>query len=97
MVYLVRLHPVGMTEGPKTRAAIMRMKIARVEREGMERGRPFIVSFANFYHNNPRIRVQDVQEPLVKRDREKDQPALEQLPGYELVAGLNDSLPGHDC
>ena len=36
--------------------------------------------------------MQDVLEPLVKRDREKDHPALEQLPGYELVAGLNASL-----
>ena len=92
VVYLVRLHPVGVTEGPKTRAVIMRVKIARVEREGMEHGRLFIVSFANFYHNNPRIRVQDILEPLVKRDREKDQPALGQLLGYELVAGLNGSL-----
>ena len=94
VVYLVRLHPVGVTDGPKTRAVIMRVKIARVEREGMERGRPFIVSFANFYHNNIRIRVQDVLEPLVrvKRDIVKDQPVLGQLVGYELVAGLNDSL-----
>ena len=75
-----------------TRAAIMRIRIARVEREGMERGRPFVVCFGNFFHPNPRVRVQDMLEPLVRKDKGKDQPTLELLEGYELVAGLNDSL-----
>ena len=70
----------------------MQVKIVRVEREGMEHGWLFIVSFTNFFHANPRIRVQDLLELLVKRDREKDQPALRKLPRYKLVAGLNDSL-----
>ena len=34
MVYVLRLHPVGVTEGPMTRACIMKVKIARIEREG---------------------------------------------------------------
>ena len=34
----------------------------------------------------------DVLEPLVGEDRKKEQPALKQLPGYELVAGLNNNL-----
>ena len=75
-----------------TRAAIMRIKIARVEREGTERGRPFVVCFSDFYHPNPRMRVQDMLEPLLRKDKGKDQPTLELLEGYELVAGLNDSL-----
>jgi hypothetical protein len=79
VVYLLRLHPVGVDEGPMTRAAIMRIKIARVEREGMERARPFVVCFGNFYHPNPRMRVQDMLEPLVGKDKGKDQPTLELL------------------
>ena len=67
----------------------MRIRIARVEREGMECGWPFVVCFNNFYHPNPRMRVQDM---LVRKDKGKDQPTLELLGGYELVAGLNDSL-----
>ena len=70
----------------------MRVKITRVEREGMEHGWPFIVSCANFYRNNVRIRVQDVLELLVQRDMVKDQPVRRQPAGYEMVAGLNDSL-----
>ena len=65
IVYMVRLHSVGESEGPMTRAAIMRIKLARVEREGTEHGRPFVVCFGNFYHPNPRIQVQDMLEPLM--------------------------------
>ena len=98
VVYLLRLHPVGVAGGPMARAAIMRVKIARIEREGMERGRPFIVCFENFFHPNPRTRVQDVLEPLVREDRkpEKEQPALEQLPAWVRAGGRPQQQPGCD-
>ena len=31
MVYVLRLHPVGVTKGPMTRAVLMKVKIASVE------------------------------------------------------------------
>ena len=46
----------------------MRIKVARVAREGMERGRPFVVCFKNFYHPNFQTRVQDLLVPLLNHE-----------------------------
>ena len=70
-----------------TRAVLMKIKIARVEREGMERGRPFVVCFTDVYHPNFKTRVQDVLEPLIRKDKEQEQSGLGKVPGYETVAG----------
>ena len=92
MVYVLRMHPVGITTGPKTRALLMRIKVARVEREGMERGRPFVVCFDNFFHSHFQTRVQDILEPLIMKDKEQEQPRLGKVPGFEAVVGLTDGL-----
>ena len=70
----------------------MRIKVARVEREGMERGLPFDVCFKNFFHPNFQTRVQDVLVPLIMKDKEQEQPRLGKVPGYEAVAGLSNCL-----
>ena len=70
----------------------MKIKLARVGRKGMEHGQLFVVCFSNFFHHDPRVKVQDILEPLVRKDKGKDKPTLRILEGYKLVAGLNNSL-----
>ena len=48
--------------------------------------------FNEFFHPNPKTRVLDVLEPLIRDDKKKEHPGLGQVPGYEQVAGLNNSL-----
>ena len=70
----------------------MRIKVARAEREGMERGRPFVVCFKNFFHPNFQTRLQDLLVPLIMKDKEQEQPRPGKVLGYEAVAGLSNCL-----